>query len=112
VNKPENYSLLTLKITVPDSGKSYVVQLLDDKKHILRQDVIHKSGNIVYKDYITGKYNISVVYDDNNNGKWDSGNVHLKRQPENIWVDPEIITLRPNWEQETEIKIPREPSTP
>jgi len=112
VNKPENYSLLTLKMTVPDSGKSYVVQLLDDKKHILRQDVIHKSGAIVYKDYITGKYGISVVYDDNNNGKWDSGNVHLKRQPENIWVDPEIITLRPNWEQETEIKIPRETSTP
>ena len=112
INKPENYSLLTLKMTVPDTGKAYVVQLLDDKSHILRKDVIHKSGPIVYKDYLTGKYHINVVYDDNNNGKWDSGNVHLKRQPENIWVDPEIITLRPNWEQETEITIPKEPSTP
>jgi len=112
INKPENYSLLTLKMKVPDTGKTYIVELLDDRKHILRKDVIHKSGSIVYKDYITGKYGISVVYDDNNNGKWDSGNVHLKLQPENIWVDPEIITLRPNWEQETEISIPKEPTTP
>ncbi|WP_295670790.1 Ig-like domain-containing domain [uncultured Mucilaginibacter sp.] len=112
LNKPENYSLLTLKVTVPDSGKSYIVQLLDDRNHILRKDVIHKSGPIVYKDYITGKYNISVVYDDNKNGKWDSGNVHLRLLPENIWINPTVITLRPNWEQETEIIIPKEPSTP
>lgn len=112
LNKPENYSLLTLKITVPDSGKSYIVQLSDDRNHILRKDVIHKSGPIVYKDYMTGKYNVSVVYDDNKNGKWDSGNIHLKLQPENIWVNPTVITLRPNWEQETEIMIPKEPSTP
>ena len=112
INKPENYSLLTLKMKVPDTGKTYIVELLDDRKHILKKDVIHKSGSIVYKDYITGKYGISVVYDDNNNGKWDSGNVHLKLQPENIWVNEALITLRPNWEQETPIVIPKEPATP
>ena len=53
-----------------------------------------------------------MVYDDNKNGKWDSGNVRLKLQPENIWADPEIITLRPNWEQETPVAIPAEPITP
>jgi len=103
--------LLTLKVTVPDTAKAYIVQLLDEKKNVLRRDIIRKSGKIVYKDYLTGKYGISVVYDDNNNGKWDSGNIHLKLQPENIWVDQDIITLRPNWEQETEITIPKEPTT-
>ena len=112
VNKPENYSLLTLKVTVPDTGKSYIVQLLDEHKNILRRDIIHNSTKITYKDYLTGKYSVSVVYDDNNNGKWDSGNIHLKLQPENIWVDQEIISLRPNWEQENEIVIPKEPITP
>jgi len=112
IDKPENYSVLTLKIMVPDNGKSYVVELLNLNKQVLRSDVIRKNTSLVYKNYLTGKYNVRVVYDDNNNGKWDSGNVKLKLQPENIWVDQEIITLRPNWEQETPINIPKEPTTP
>jgi len=112
IDKPENYSQLTLKVTVPDTGKSYVVQVLNETKNVLKEDVIHKNTTLVYKDYLTGKYSIRVVYDDNNNGKWDSGNVKLKQQPENIWVDPDIISLRPNWEQETPVVIPKEPVTP
>jgi Bacterial Ig-like domain len=112
VDKPENYSLLTLNITVPDTGKSYVVELLNDRKILLRSDVIHKNTNIVYKNYITGKYSVRVIYDDNNNGQWDSGNVKKKIQPENIWNDEAIITLRPNWDQVTPIAIPKEPTTP
>jgi hypothetical protein len=108
VDKPENYSLLTLTVTVPDSGKSYIVELENDKKQMLKTDVVHKNTVLSYKDYITGKYIIKVIYDDNNNGKWDSGSVHLRRQPENIWIDPEIVTLRPNWEQQTTLKIPKE----
>ncbi|MFI5140408.1 MAG: Ig-like domain-containing protein [Sphingobacteriales bacterium] len=112
IDKPENYSLLTLKVTVPDTGKSFIVQLLNSKKEIMRSDVITKNTSLDYKNYLTDKYSVSVVYDDNKNGKWDSGNVKLKSQPENIWADPEIITLRPNWEQETPISIPKEPVTP
>ncbi len=112
LDKPENYSLLTLKVTVPDTAKQYIVELLDDQQHLLRSDIIHKNTNITYKNYLTGKYRVRVVYDENKNGKWDSGNVKQKVQPENIWVNEAIITLRPNWEQETPIAIPKEPTTP
>jgi hypothetical protein len=111
LDNPDNYSMLTLNVTVPDSGKSYVVELLNEKKQVLERNVIHKKSTLVYKNYITGKYIVRVIYDDNNNGKWDSGNVRKRLQPENIWVDPDIIPLRPNWEQETPINIPREPVT-
>jgi hypothetical protein len=111
IDKPENYSLLTLKVTVPDTAKSYIVELTDERKNILRTDVIRKNTTLSYKDYSTGKYGVTVIYDDNDNGKWDSGNVKQKRQPENIWVDEALITLRPNWEQETQIAIPKEPVT-
>jgi hypothetical protein len=112
IDKPENYSLLTLKVTVPDTAKQYVVELLNDQKKILRTDIIKRSGSIAYKNYLTGKYQVRVVYDENKNGKWDSGNVKEKRQPENIWVDEALITLRPNWEQETVVTIPKESTTP
>jgi len=112
IDKQENYSLLTLAVTAPDSGKSYIVELYNEQKQLLRSDVIHKAASLVYKNYLTGKYNVKIIYDDNNNGKWDSGNVKLKTQPENIWVDDTPITLRANWEQVTPITVPREPFTP
>lgn len=112
IDKQENYSLLTLALTVPDTGKSYVVELYNEQKQLLRSDVIHKTTSLVYKNYLTGKYYVRVIYDANNNGKWDSGNVKQKQQPENIWIDETPITLRANWEQVTPITVPREPTTP
>ncbi|WP_428327803.1 Ig-like domain-containing protein [Mucilaginibacter sp.] len=112
VDKPENYSLLTLAVTVPDTSKSYIIQLLNEQKVLLRSDLIRKNTQLVYKNYYTGKYNVKVIYDSNNNGKWDSGSIKLRTQPENIWVNEIPITLRPNWEQVTPIIIPKEPVSP
>ena len=110
IDKPENYSQLTLSVTVPDTSKQYIVQLLDNQKNVLRDNIITKNATIVYKNYITAKYSVRVIYDDNKNGRWDSGNVKQRTQPEPIWNDPDIITLRPNWEQQTAVTIPREPT--
>jgi hypothetical protein len=107
-DKPENYSQLTLQVTIPDSSKRYVVELMDEAKTIVRSDPISKSTSIVYKNYLTGKYKVRVIYDDNRNGRWDSGNVRQKAQPENIWLYEKEITLRPNWEAEEPISIPKE----
>ncbi|MDB5087971.1 MAG: hypothetical protein JWR09_1965 [Mucilaginibacter sp.] len=112
VDKQENYSLLTLAVTVPDTGKAYIVEVINEQKELVRSDVIKKTTSLVYKNYLTGKYTVRVIYDANNNGKWDSGNVKQKVQPENIWVDDTPITLRANWEQVTPITIPKEPVTP
>jgi hypothetical protein len=112
VDKPENYSSLTLKVTVPDTAKSYIVQLLNAQKQVLRSDEITKNKSIVYRTLITAKYGISVIYDENRNGKWDTGSIKLNRQPENIWADPKLITLRPNWDAEENIDIPKEKATP
>lgn len=112
VDKPENYGTLNLVVTVPDTGKSYIVEFLNDQKTVLRSDVITKNTTLHYRDYPAAKYGLRVVYDDNANGKWDSGNVKLKLQPENIWVNESAITIRANWEQDIPIKIPKEPVTP
>jgi len=112
LDKADNYGLLTLKITVPDTSKAYVVELLNDQKLLVRSDVVTKNTSLVYKNYLVGKYRVRVIYDSNKNGKWDSGNVKEKRQPENIWLYNKDITLRSNWEAEEPIDIPKEPVTP
>jgi uncharacterized protein (DUF2141 family) len=113
LDNPENYSQLTLKITVPDSVGAYVVELLlNDQKTPLRTDRVTKSTSLVYRNYPTGKYTVRVIYDTNKNGKWDPGNLKLKTQPENIWINDKIIDLRPNWELEEPVNIPKEVISP
>ena len=112
IDKPENYSTLNLVVTVPDSSKSFIVELLNEQSSVLRSDVIRKKTTLHYRNYLAAKYRVRVVYDDNRNGKWDSGDVKRKIQPENIWADETIITLRPNWDQDTPIAIPRESTIP
>jgi len=112
INQPENYSNLTLKLTVPDSSKMYVVELLNDQNIPLRSDVITKKTTLTYRNYYVGKFTLRVTYDDNRNGKWDSGNIKEGRQPENIWVYDKPFTLRPNWESEEAVDIPKEVITP
>jgi uncharacterized protein (DUF2141 family) len=112
IDKIENYSTLTMKVTVPDTSKQYLVEVYQDADHIIQTDKITKNTSIVYKNFLTGKYSFKVVYDDNHNGKWDSGDVKQKRYPENIWVDPVQITLRPNWDAEEKLDIPREQVLP
>jgi hypothetical protein len=111
-DKPENYSMLTLKVSVPEANKQYVIELLDEQKNVVRTDVVTGSTSVVYRNFLTQKYKVRVVYDTNKNGRWDSGNVKRRAQPENIWLYEKEITLRPNWEAEEPIDIPKEPVTP
>jgi len=112
IDKNENYSTLTLKVNVPDTGKAYIVQIFQDERNILATNEVTGSTSLVYKNFLTGKYKFRVIYDDNNNGKWDTGNVKKRIYPENIWLDPKIITLRPNWDAEETLTIPREEINP
>jgi hypothetical protein len=112
INKLDNYSQLTVKLTVPDTAKAYVVELLSEDKKLIQSDPITKSTSVVYKGILAAKYYVRIIYDENKNGKWDSGNVKQKRQPENIWLNEKLITLRPNWEAEEPVTIPKEKVTP
>jgi hypothetical protein len=112
IDKPENYGTLTLKVTVPDTSKFYIVEVLDSKKVVMQTDIISKNSSIVYKNFFTGKYTVRVTYDNNRNRKADSGNVRTKSYAEKVWYNDKDFTLRPNWEMEEALTIPKEESTP
>jgi uncharacterized protein (DUF2141 family) len=108
IDKPENYGTLTLKVTVPDTSINYIVEVLNDKKTVLQTNIINKNGSIIYRNFFTGKYQIKVTYDSNRNRKADAGNVKAKTYPEKIWYSDKELTLRPNWEMEEPLVIPKE----
>jgi len=106
LDSEDNYGSISIKINVPDTSKNYIIQWLSDNDKALRQDKISKNTVLNYTRYPTAKYKIRVIYDENNNGEWDTGNVILKRQPENTWTFEKTISLRPNWDLEENVTIP------
>jgi len=104
----ENYGSIALSISVPDTSKNYVVQWLSQEDKVLRSDIVRKDTVLNYIRYPTAKYRVRVVYDDNKNGEWDTGSVKLRRQPEHIWKHDKELTLRPNWDLEEKIVIPKD----
>ncbi|MES2278534.1 MAG: Ig-like domain-containing protein [Bacteroidota bacterium] len=113
IDKPENYGSIIMNVTIPDSTKSYILELINDQKKVMQTNIIKKSTIINYKDIIAGKYQVRVTYDNNNNGRWDSGNVKRNVYPEQIVLIPTTYTIRPNWvSDDSRIDIPKEIITP
>jgi hypothetical protein len=52
---------------------------------------------------LPGEYEVRLLYDDNNNGKWDPGNFSEKMQPEKAVTLPQKIAVRANWDNEREV---------
>lgn len=79
-----------------------IVQLLknSDKEEVLREKHFDKNGRVEFSLLAPGKYRVKVIYDRNNNGKWDGGSLKDKRQPEPVAYVNEVIKLRSNWSQE------------
>ena len=103
-----------MRIAVPDTSKSYIVELLTangDQKNVIRTHRISRNSAIDYKMLPAGKYQLRVTYDANKNGKWDPGSISRKTQPEQIWANQTIYTVRPNWSDTATIQIPPEPVT-
>lgn len=105
IDAADNYGNVTLKIVLPDSS-AYLVEMLKEN-NLIRTDKIPLSGKVNFLNYPTGKYHFRIIYDQNKNGKWDTGNVKEKRQPELIWEYEKDVTLRPNWDIEEVITVPK-----
>jgi hypothetical protein len=45
-----------------------------------------------------------IIVDQNNNGKWDPGNIYTRTQPEKIYHHESEITLKAGWEHEVDFK--------
>jgi hypothetical protein len=99
------YGSVKLKITIPPAKGQYIVQLMDDKENIIRENNITKSDVLTYEYLHPQQYKVKIIYDDNNNGKWDTGDYINKIQPEKVVYYNGAILIRSNWDADLEWKI-------
>lgn len=107
----DEYGTFILKVEIPDTTKSYILELLNDKKAVVSTEVLTRNRSITYANYKVGSYFTRVIYDENKNGKWDTGSLALGTQPERIWNNPEERTNRANFLVNLVFKIPPPPES-
>lgn len=101
-----DYGTLTLAVEPPDTTKNYILKIVNKDKNIVSSFPITKKTSVKLNKYKQGVYYGRIVYDENKNGIWDTGNVKEGIQPEAIWYEPKELSIRANWDRNEIIKIP------
>jgi uncharacterized protein (DUF2141 family) len=104
----EDYGTLIVKVVLPEKNKSYILEVLNDNSAVVNTTVLAQDTTVTFRNYRAGRYAFRIIYDNNKNGIWDTGNVFKRLQPERIWNSPLEISIRPLWDKDTTVTIPKE----
>jgi hypothetical protein len=98
-----DYGNVVLRFSNIDLAKHPVLQFIQGEE--IRNSYPLVSMEWSNKYVIPGEYDIRILFDDNNNGKWDPGNYSQKLQPEKAITLSQKLGVRANWDNERDIKL-------
>jgi uncharacterized membrane protein YgcG len=107
---PETYAIVNVKVLSTKRNARYILQITNAQGKLQKQIVGATSGTYRF-DYVNaGDIMIRVVEDLNGNGKWDTGDMVLMRQPERTEIYKnddgiETITTKANWEFDIDVDM-------
>jgi hypothetical protein len=100
VRTKEEYGLIRILLSGNNRPEPLIFQLLTEKGTVVAEKQNVK-GDVVLFDYLQpGKYRVKVIVDENRNGKWDTGVLIRRQQPEKAMMHPKVMDVRGNWELE------------
>ena len=105
---PEKFGVVIVKINGKSPEANYVIYLKNESGKTIAEVKNATTGTYTFNYVTPGKVKLAVLEDGNANGKWDTGNLIERRQPERTepYVDPkgeELIEVKANWEIEIAI---------
>jgi hypothetical protein len=88
---------------------NYILQLLNGKK-VVQTKQINKDGSVKISFVEPGTYTLKIIEDKNNNGRWDTGSLRERRQPERVKLyrlddGQTAIKMRQGWENTIQIDM-------
>ncbi|MDR1678771.1 MAG: Ig-like domain-containing protein [Prevotellaceae bacterium] len=88
-----------LKVNLINFNDKAIIQLLNDKDNVIKQLPAEINGT-VFNHINPGDYYLRLFIDNDNNGKWTTGNYAERQQPEGVFYFSKKIHLRANWDYE------------
>jgi len=85
-----------------------ILQVLENDKneHVLKSLRIYKDEEVTIPFLEPKKYLMKAIFDRNNNGVWDSGNLKEKSEPEEVCYYLNVIKIRANWDNKDTWTLP------
>jgi len=105
--KKDDYGQTTVQIDSLSADKQYIMELMNSAGGVVQREIITATTQktFVYKQLLPGNHKLKIISDENRNGKWDTGNLLQKTQPETITWFPENIEVRAKWENEVQFYL-------
>jgi hypothetical protein len=98
--RKSDYGLLTVQCKKEEND---IVELLNNGKVISRK--VAQDTTISFPLLLPDNYQVRIIHDKNENGKWDSGSLFSnKRQPELVELFAGQITIKANWENKIDLR--------
>lgn len=82
-----------------------MLQVVNERDTIYQKPVADTIVNLLRIP--PGTYIMRVIEDANQNGRWDAGDLFLRRQPEVVVPYNGNIILKAGWEQQIDFEAPR-----
>ncbi|HLU81300.1 MAG TPA: Ig-like domain-containing protein [Flavobacteriaceae bacterium] len=92
-----DYGVLTLEVHNLEAHP-VVVQLVSVKGEVKREIYATEGTRFKFENIIPGEYLVRFLYDENKNGKWDTGNYLQNRQAERVVYYSDTLNIRANWD--------------
>jgi len=105
VRTMEDYGTLLMNVTVPEMSGQLIIQLMTDKEIKVQQKILSASGAVQFRYLMPGNYKLKMIFDENSNGKWDSGNYYKYSLPERIEYYETPLNIRSNWDLQEDWQV-------
>lgn len=105
VYDPEQFATVKINVIGKDDRARYIIQLLDGTGALKQEKRDVTTGQYQFNYVPAGEIKFRIIEDSNGNGKWDTGNVVERRQPERTEIfandqGEETFATKTNWEFE------------
>ena len=97
----ESYGSVALRFQNLNLARKPLIQFIQNNEVVISFPV--RTAEWRNRIFPPGEYEMRILYDDNENGTWDTGNYRQNRQPETALPIEQKLTVRANWDNERDI---------
>ena len=87
-----------LRLTVKNAVAPMIIQLVNRAGKVKYEQYVEDLNPIEFQHIDAGKYYIRIIFDSNQNKKYDSGSFLKRRSPEKVSYFPEELDVRAGWD--------------
>ncbi len=96
----QSTGILRVNVSMFDSSNGpYIIQLLDRQGNVLQEEMMATlSGPVIWERLMPGEVRLRLIEDRNGDGKWSTGSLEQRIQPEKVRTYTEPINIRAAWD--------------